>query len=905
MPPAPGMRFGRYELLKPLGAGGMGEVFRARDRDLGRDVAVKFLPARFAADADRLARFAFEARTASSLNHPNIVTIHEIGEAEGLPYIVMELVEGETLRRAMREERLPTRRVLDIASQIADGLAKAHSAGIVHRDLKPENVMLTPDGFVKILDFGLAKLHPDVVPGAAPPDRGQTETPTRFPTGTRDGAIIGTVGYMSPEQAAGRPADFRADQFALGATLYEMATGRQAFQRDSVVQTLNAIIEHDPPPLAELNPSFPAPARWIAERCLSKAPSDRYASTLDLARELHGVREHLSEASNSSAEPRPAPAPAPTPVPVPVPPPRRLRAWHVLTAAAVLLALPLAVPAIRDGVLERLHLLPIPSDMSIAVLPVRCPGATADELAACEGLLDDLVARLGSLQRYRQNVTVIPALDVRQSGAKGVGDVWRRLGARLAVDIGVQRASTGTILEVSLEDAQRRRQLRVDTRRVETRKGTLNDEAVDAVVGMLGLELKPEERTALRAGATADAEASRLYREAVGRTPYLQARSALEKADQQQGLEEAIGLFNRSLEIDANYALAYAGRGRAYLNLFQLFKRPQDAELAEANCRRANDIDPLMPHAWMTIGALHAQLGKYDLALDELGRALDREPRNGQIHARIAYVYQRQGRVDEAEKTYRKAISLEPNSWSNHSYYGAFLSNLRRYPDAEAAFRLALDIAPDNPRILSNLGAVLHVLGRNTEARAALEKSIRLNPTGGALSNLATLEYGEGHFAEAARIYEQATQLNQRDYRIWRNLATACAHVEGGRPKTLEAYRRALDLAEQERKRDPGNGMLAAETADCQAQLGNTVEARRLLAEAEKLAPTDGNAAELAAQVYEDLGDRESALKMLGAALARGYKLEDVEREPTFEKLRADPRYQALVARSASGKTKK
>ncbi len=225
MPPAPGMRFGRYELLKPLGAGGMGEVFRARDQDLGRDVAVKFLPARFASDADRLARFAFEARTASSLNHPNIVTIHEIGEAEGLPFIVMELVEGETLRGAMRSARLPTRRVLDIATQIAEGLANAHAAGIVHRDLKPENVMLTPDGFVKILDFGLAKLHADAVPGTAPPDAGQSETPTTFRTGTREGAIIGTVGYMSPEQAAGRPADCRADQFALGATLYEMATG--------------------------------------------------------------------------------------------------------------------------------------------------------------------------------------------------------------------------------------------------------------------------------------------------------------------------------------------------------------------------------------------------------------------------------------------------------------------------------------------------------------------------------------------------------------------------------------------------------------------------------------------------------------------------------------------------------
>ena len=891
MRPGPGMRFGRYELLAPLGAGGMGEVFRARDRDLARDVAVKFLAARFAADPDGLARFAFEARTASSLNHPNIVTIHEIGEAEGLPYIVMELVEGETLRKALREGRLPTRRVLDVGAQIADGLAKAHAAGIVHRDLKPENVMLTPDGFVKILDFGLAKLHADTLPGTDASDDSQAESPTTFRAGTRAGAIVGTAGYMSPEQAAGRPADFRADQFALGATLYEMATGRQPFRRESVVQTLNAIIEDDPTPLADLNPSFPAPARWIAERCLAKAPGDRYASTLDLARELRGVREHLSEASNSSADPRP----------VPVPRRRRLRAWHVLAASAVALAALLAVPAVRETVLERLQWLPIPSEKSIAVLPVHCPGASAEELAGCEGLLDYVTARLGSLQRYRQSVTVVPAVDVRQSGVNRSSDVRRRLGATLAVDISVQHAGPRTILAASLVDTERGRQLRSETREFETGRATLSDQTVDAVVGMLDMELKPEERTALRAGSTADPKASRLYGEAVGRTPYQLGQTALERADQQPSIEEAIGLFNKALELEPNFALAHVGLGRAHLNLYQILKRQQDADLAEAHCRRAIELQPLMPHAWMTLGTLYTQLGKNDQALDELGKALARDPRNGQIYSRIAFVYQRQKRFAEAEETYRKAISLEPNSWSNHSYYGAFLSSQDRYADAEVAFRRALDLAPDNPRILSNLGAVYKKLGRKTEARAALEKSIALYPTSGALSNLATLEYDEGRFADAVRIYEQATKLNPRDYRVWRNLATAYARVEGGRPKALEAYRAALDLAEQERQRNPGNAMLAAELADCHAQLGHRVEARRLLAEVDKMASASGSVAELAAEVYEDLGDREAALKMLGVALARGFSREEVERSPTFEKLRADPRYQAVVKRSVSG----
>ncbi len=604
MAPAPGMRFGRYELLRPLGAGGMGEVFRARDRDLERDVAVKFLAPRFATDAERLARFAFEARTASSLNHPNIVTIHEIGQADGLPFIVMELVEGETLRKAMRDGRLTTRRVLDIGAQIADGLAKAHAAGIVHRDLKPENVMLTSDGFVKILDFGLAKLHPDAVPGAAPSDGGRSDSPTTFPTGTRDGAIIGTAGYMSPEQAAGRPADYRADQFAFGATLYEMATGRQAFQRDSVVQTLNAIIEHDPPPLAELNPSFPAPARWIAERCLAKAPAERYASTLDLARELRGVRDHLSEASNNSAELRPAPAPVPTPVAVPVPPPRRLRAWHVLAAAAVVLASLMALPAIRERVLERLHWLPIPAEKRIAVLPVQCPGASAAQKAACDGLLESVTTRLGTLGAFRENVRLAPAIDVRQLGVTTAADAHRRIGATLAVSVEVLRAGPRTMVEARLIDAVSLRELRTASRQFDSLELSLVGETVEAVVGMLEIELGQNERSALLAGSTSVPAASGLYVEALGVTPYQQAQSALERADQQQSLEKAITLFNKALQSDPRYAHAHVGLAKAHLALFRLLKRPHDAQLAEEHCRRAIEFDDLVAAGLDDAGAI-------------------------------------------------------------------------------------------------------------------------------------------------------------------------------------------------------------------------------------------------------------------------------------------------------------
>jgi len=308
-----GTRLSSYEIVRPIGAGGMGEVYRARDTKLSRDVAIKVLLPELASDAERLARFETEARTASALNHPHIVTIFEIGQANGASFIAMELVEGRTLRELLSEGAVPVKRLLSIGAQASEGLAKAHAAGIVHRDLKPENVMVTRDGFVKILDFGLAKL---VRTGFESSQGAELAT---MPRATKAGTILGTVGYMSPEQASGEPADFRSDQFSLGSILYEMATGRRAFDRPTDAQTLSAIIEAEPPSLPEAAPRIPTDVAWVIERCLAKDPEDRYGSTRDLARDLAALRDRASGISASGAE-RPAP--------------RRLRSSRGLLAAA-------------------------------------------------------------------------------------------------------------------------------------------------------------------------------------------------------------------------------------------------------------------------------------------------------------------------------------------------------------------------------------------------------------------------------------------------------------------------------------------------------------------------------------------------------------------------------------------
>jgi Tol biopolymer transport system component len=293
-----GTRLGTYEILSPLGAGGMGEVWKARDTRLGREVAVKVLAGDFLESEERKARFEREARTLAALNHPNIAAIYAFEEIPGSPgspgrhLLVQELLEGETLTERLSGGALGLRQVLHYATQIANGLAAAHDKGIVHRDLKPANVLLTRDGQVKLIDFGLAKT-------GEPGDASDTRAPTLVPA-TAPGVVMGTVAYMSPEQARGEPVDFRSDQFSFGSILYEMLTGRRAFERKSGAETLAAVIREEPEPIAALAPGTPAPLKWIVERCLSKEPRERYASTEDLARDIAKVREHLSEFSGEA-----------------------------------------------------------------------------------------------------------------------------------------------------------------------------------------------------------------------------------------------------------------------------------------------------------------------------------------------------------------------------------------------------------------------------------------------------------------------------------------------------------------------------------------------------------------------------------------------------------------------------
>jgi hypothetical protein len=368
-------RFGPFVVSGAIGAGGMGDVYRARDSRLNRDVAIKVVSK---ASTEAAGRFAAEAQAASSLNHPNIVTVYDVGVHDGVPYIVSELVDGTSLRQVLARAPLQIRELLDLAVQMAEGLAAAHAAGIVHRDFKPDNVMVTRDGRVKILDFGLAV----VGSRGGPPSSHETQTMT--------GMLEGTVPYMSPEQAAGAAVDHHTDQFSLGLTLYELVTGRRGFQKETGAQTLAAIIEDEPEPIVRLNPRVPAPLRWIIDRCLAKDPRQRYDSTTDLARELRTLRDRLSEFSTTAD----------------APPSTRSRRTVVAAAVAGIVATTLAVAvglfAGRLGAnsappLERYRFTPFATDAGYQSSPAWSPdGKTLAYVAAVDGVLQVFTKTVGS-----------------------------------------------------------------------------------------------------------------------------------------------------------------------------------------------------------------------------------------------------------------------------------------------------------------------------------------------------------------------------------------------------------------------------------------------------------------------------------------------------------------------------
>jgi eukaryotic-like serine/threonine-protein kinase len=673
MPLTPGTKLGPYEVVAPLGAGGMGEVYRARDTRLGRDVAVKVLPSDFSSDPKALARFEHEARAVAALSHPNILALFDVGESGGVHYAVTELLHGETLRSALVHGLLPRKRVLDIATQVADALAAAHEKGIVHRDVKPENVFLTKDGRAKLLDFGIARQRPP----AAPAD---TVSPTVTAL-SEPGVVVGTVAYMSPEQARGAAVDFRSDQFSLGTLLYEMFAGQRPFGGGSPTETLAAILRDEPEPLEKLAPAVPAPVRWIVERCLAKEPAGRYHSTRDLGRDLENCRLHLADIGTGVSPPV-APARA-----------RPARGLLVAAIAGVALVAILAVLIARrkSAVPPGSPAAPPGGPMRIIVLPFENLGSP-DEAYFASGVTEEITSRLANVR----NLAVISRTTATQYDRKGktIEQIGKDLGVGYVLEGSVRWDRSGggpgrvriTPQLIRVADDTHLWSERYD--RLLADIFAIQGDVADGVVRALNITLAPAESTALRQVPTRDLQAYDLY---------LRALELEKRGQEPSAIAQQIKLAGTAVERDPQFAEALALLAKARIANYWLYYDRRDSELerARVEAERSVVLRPDSTETHWALGFYHYQ-GRldYEAAISEFNKALAIQPNNALVHAGIAYVRRRQGRMKEAEAELQKALDGDPRNGMFPYELAETELLLRKYRDALRHFEMSTSLNP-------------------------------------------------------------------------------------------------------------------------------------------------------------------------------------------------------------------
>ena len=735
-----GRRLAQYEIIEKIGSGGMGEIYRARDTKLGRDVALKILPENLAADPERAARFETEARAVAALRHPSIVTIHGIDEADGVRFMAMELVEGKTLTQLIPSGGLPLGRFLEIAIPLADAVAAAHAKGITHRDLKPDNVMVEPDGRIKVLDFGLAKLLEVGLVGDG--------TLTVGPGVTASGRIMGTVAYMSPEQAEGKPVDPRSDVFSLGIVLYEMITGDRPFQGDTHISTITAILRDTPKPVHERTHAAPRQLDRILQRCLEKAPDRRYETARGLRNDLESLKVE------ESSQPSVVVAPAPPSV-------RRGMAW--IGAAGIVLAVALAVgwhfigkkpPASPAAAASA-------KPSMIVVFPFENMGSADDQYFAA-GISEEITSRLSALA----GLGVVSRTSANQYDRKG------KTMPTIAADLGVDYVLDGTVRWA--RNANGTSEVRITPQLIKAKEDRqvwsasydrsmdqifrIQSEIAGEVVDKLGMAVGGKEKEALATAPTDNVEAYHAF---------LRARELIDSIRfSREDQEAAIVLLDEACAKDPRFLRAWAELAKAHAGFVHFAWDPSEARLAKSKeaIDHALAIDSESPWTQLGLGYYHywgrKDFASADAAFSKAGAGL---PSSAEVAQAIGVVRRRQGRFEEAAAQMERAISLDPENPLNYFTLGETQAVLRRYDEAEKSLERSGALSNDPLAAYTNRGRVAMLAGDVPRARVWLDRS-----TGPAGSEVRIMRYGlaldVGEYDLALRLADELPEADSTQF---------------------------------------------------------------------------------------------------------------------------------------------